>query len=109
MQQIIKNLETKLQEDADDLDSALTCAFVDANTALMTTNIHYMKSGTTCVCVYMKDRKCWVANCGDSRVVMASVIDGQVVAENMTRDHKPDDPDEEARIREWGKRAYYSI
>jgi serine/threonine protein phosphatase PrpC len=85
-----------------DPDSALTSAFVEANTALMVTDIRYMKSGTTCVVVYMKGNKCWVANCGDSRAVMASLVDGHVIAENLTRDHKPDDVDEEARIREWG-------
>lgn len=58
-----------------------------------------MTSGCTCVTIYCKDRTLYVANAGDSRAVMCSrEVDGSFVARNLTRDHKPDDPDERDRI-----------
>jgi serine/threonine protein phosphatase PrpC len=45
----------------------------------------------------------FVANAGDSRAVMAcSDGQGNLVAKNLTRDHKPDDPEEQERIEKWG-------
>lgn len=46
-----------------------------------------------------------VANVGDSRAVMAVKKSGSstaLVAKDLSRDHKPDDPEESARIRQWG-------
>ena len=73
------------------------------NTALMVTPMNYMTSGCTCVAVYMKGRTLYVANSGDSRAVMA-VDDGtgKMTAKDLSRDHKPDDADEMARIKQWG-------
>ena len=77
--------------------------FVKTNTALMVTPISYMTSGSTCVAAYMVGSHLYVANSGDSRAVMCTLnADGSVVAKNLTRDHKPDDPDEMARITAWG-------
>ena len=82
---------------------ALIAGFVEANTALMATPIKFMTSGTTCVSLYVKGNTFWVANCGDSRAVMAvQGADGEIIAHNLSRDHKPDDPEEAQRIREWG-------
>ena len=50
----------------------------------------------------MVSTKLYVANAGDSRVVMAVDENGTIKAKNLSRDHKPDDPEEEARIRQWG-------
>jgi serine/threonine protein phosphatase PrpC len=61
-----------------------------------------MTSGCTCAAVYMVGSKLYVANAGDSRVVMAVDENGTIKAKNLSRDHKPDDPEEEARIRQWG-------
>lgn len=75
----------------------------------MVTDVNFMTSGCTCVTVYVKGSKMYVANVGDSRAVMAkkshSPTESQetgLIAKALTRDHKPDDPDERARIESWG-------
>jgi serine/threonine protein phosphatase PrpC len=52
----------------------------------------------------MKDSTLYVANVGDSRAVMAcqDAETGEWKAKPLTRDHKPDDPEEQARIESWG-------
>lgn len=82
---------------------ALKNTYIMTNTALMVTPINYVTSGTTCVGVYMKGTKLYVANVGDSRAVMAQKSkDGTLVAKDLSRDHKPDDPEEMSRILSWG-------
>ena len=86
-----------------DPPTALKETFVKTNTALMVTPMNYMTSGCTCVTVYRTGNTLYVANCGDSRCVMAvEGTDGTLTAKNLSRDHKPDDPDEMARIKQWG-------
>ena len=102
MRQIVVSLE-KHPSLATDPTLALKETFIKTNIALMTTSINYMTSGCTCVCAYVTGNKLYVANCGDSRAVMAtgSRFDS-LKAKNLSRDHKPDDPEESARITEWG-------
>ena len=57
------------------------------------------KSGTTSSSVYMREGKLWVANLGDSRAVLArSNPSGGLLAKDLSADHKPDDPQEKARL-----------
>ncbi len=81
---------------------ALKEVFIGTNTALMCTDINFMTSGTTCVTIFIKGLKLYVANCGDSRAVMATNEGGMLKARDLSRDHKPDDPDEQKRIEDWG-------
>lgn len=93
---------------------ALKNAFISTDTALMITEIHYMTSGCTCVAVYMRDNKLYVANVGDSRAVMAykPIYPNDIekadlnqhiyLAKDLSRDHKPDDPLEMERILRMG-------
>ena len=110
-----------------DPETALKNSFVQTNAALLVTKINYVTSGCTCVTVYVRDKRLYVANCGDSRAVMAykptaAEIEEAVAAadpdmpleegelpiperfkaRDLSRDHKPDDPDEMARIISWG-------
>lgn len=102
MKQIVVSLE-KHPGLLDDPVLALTETFVKTNIALMATNISYMTSGCTCVCAYVVGEKLYVANCGDSRAVMAVGSSfSNLKAKNLSRDHKPDDPEEAKRITEWG-------
>jgi len=102
MKQIVVSLE-KHQDLVSDPIKALKETFTKTNTALMVTNIPYMKSGTTCVGVYIRGSKMFVANVGDSRAVMAvHAGDGVMKALDLSKDHKPDDPNERKRIEEWG-------
>ena len=100
--QIVHQLEKNLKEDREEVEEALSKAFIHANTALMTTPIKYMTSGSTCVTMYMRGSTYWIANCGDSRAVMARRDGESLVAVDLSRDHKPDDPEEKARIEAWG-------
>lgn len=102
MRNIVIQVEKNLAI-CDSISDALVNSFVMANAALVTTPIKYMTSGCTCVAVYIVGDEYWVANCGDSRAVLASWSEnGDLVAQNLSRDHKPDDPEEMARISEWG-------
>lgn len=107
MRQIVVSLEKDPLLDTDPV-KALKNAYITTNTALLVTDIRYETSGCTCVTVYCKGNKLYVANVGDSRAVMAyedkTSIEGTtaMLAKNLTRDHKPDDPDEKARIEAWG-------
>lgn len=103
MRQIVISLE-KHPSLASNPPLALQETFVKTNIALMATQINYMTSGCTCVCAYVNGSTLYVANCGDSRAVMARGGAGYegLKASNLSRDHKPDDPDEAERIIEWG-------
>ncbi len=101
MRQLVVSLE-KQPNLEDRTHDALKETFTKTNMALMVTPINYMTSGTTCVCVYVRGNTMFVANCGDSRAVMAVDENGSMRARDLSKDHKPDDPSEQARIEEWG-------
>ena len=101
MRQLVTTLEKHAQLSSDPV-AALKDSIVKTNTSLMSTSIKYMASGCTCVAVYMQGNTFYVANVGDSRAVVGMEQGGVVVAKDFTRDHKPDNPAEMARILEWG-------
>mmetsp|Transcript_103822 Transcript_103822/g.224069 ORF Transcript_103822/g.224069 Transcript_103822/m.224069 type:complete len:448 (+) Transcript_103822:3-1346(+) len=103
MRNIVHQLEKSLKE-GEEIEDALNKSFIHANTALMTTPIKYMTSGSTCVALYMRGNNYWIANCGDSRAVMARKVPDStaLTAVDLSRDHKPDDPLEMERIHNWG-------
>jgi len=101
MRQLVVSLEKHALLESNP-EEALRDTFVVTNMALMTTSINYMTSGTTCVCCYLRGTTLYVANCGDSRAVMAVAEDGVMKAKDLSRDHKPDDEEESARIKAWG-------
>jgi len=61
-------------------------------------------SGTTCVVCLISRRQLVCANSGDSRAILCSYVDGRWCVKHLSRDHKPDEPDEAARVRKWGGR-----
>jgi serine/threonine protein phosphatase PrpC len=104
--QLVISLE-KNPELRDDPPKALIDAFVKTHAALMVPTggrpIQHMTSGTTCVAVYFRDRDYWTAHAGDSRAVIAMDTGKDIPeAKSLTKDHKPDDPEEMKRIIEWG-------
>jgi protein phosphatase PTC2/3 len=104
MRQLVVSLEKHEHLQSDPAAALIDC-FTRTNMALMVTPINYMTSGTTCVCCYIRDRTLFVANCGDSRAVMAveeNTGSDTLKARDLSRDHKPDDPEEQKRIEEWG-------
>lgn len=54
--------------------------------------------------IFFQDDTCYVANVGDSRAVIS--MNGGKVIEALTRDHKPMDRIENARIHQNGGRVY---
>lgn len=60
-------------------------------------------SGSTCVLVVINSDKIYCANCGDSRAIMLSGKNGSIIS--LSRDHKPDLPDERRRIEQQGGRV----
>jgi hypothetical protein len=102
MRQVVVSLERDPALD-NNPEIALKNAYITTNTALLVTEIQSMTSGCTCVTIYCRGNTLYVANAGDSRAVIAYIEeDGNLGAKNLTRDHKPDDPDEKARIVSWG-------
>ncbi|KAF4653838.1 hypothetical protein FOZ61_008651 [Perkinsus olseni] len=60
-------------------------------------------SGTTATVVMTRDATIYCAWVGDSRAVIATTnADGEVVAEDLSRDHKPEREEEKTRIRARG-------
>ena len=58
-------------------------------------------SGSTCVSMLVYGRHLFMANVGDSRAIIISEDPDNLrrcLARALTRDHKPDDPDEERVI-----------
>lgn len=102
MRQLVVSLEKHEKLDSDPVE-ALKDTFIRTNMALMLAPINYMTSGTTVTSLYMVGNTMHCANCGDSRTVLAKKAgDGAYKAVDLSRDHKPDDPEEAARIKEWG-------
>ena len=66
-------------------------------------------SGTTGVVTVLRGNRLFAANVGDSRAVMGRAdarFPSKVRADNITKDHKPDDPAEKSRIEEIGGRVF---
>jgi len=65
-------------------------------------------SGTTFTCAVIRDNKCVMANVGDSRTSIGYRCKetGGVIGKNLTIDHKPDLPEEKARIEAKGGRVF---
>jgi len=64
-----------------------------------------MSMGTTSNVLYMKGNDVWVACSGDSRAIKASRVRGKLLATDLSNDHKPDLPGEQARIEAAGGRV----
>ena len=54
-------------------------------------------SGTTATVVILRDGKLYVAHVGDSAAVLCCKNDKDFDAQELTRDHKPEDVNEKAR------------
>ena len=72
------------------------CLQVDKE--LKETDMKFMTSGTTLVAIYTLGQKYWVACVGDSRAVLARIVDNKVVAKDLSIDQKPSIPAEKERI-----------
>lgn len=87
-----------------DIEEAFKEVFVEVDESLKSQpSIDCMYSGTTAVVVLMRGSRLYIANCGDSRAVMAQKNrDGMIVAKNLSEDQNPNNPQEQARIEKSG-------
>ena len=75
--------------------------FKQTNTKLVEEeNINSIFSGSTCVSVIYTPEKLICPNVGDSRAVLGKFVNNKWIAQNLTRDHKPSEEDEAARVRQ---------
>jgi len=89
-----KNLETAPK-------ASCTKAFLDCNAALSKSTIDVTFSGTTGVACYITGRRLFCCNAGDSRAVLATrAPNGKMLPIPLSKDHKPDVPEEKKRILE---------
>lgn len=63
-------------------------------------------SGTTAVICIIRGSSLTVLNVGDSRAILASEVGEECVVTELTRDHKPNLPDERSRIEKAGGRVF---
>jgi len=78
-----------------------------SNQRLSVSDIDVYVSGSTGIMTLMRGPKLYVANVGDSRAVLGRQFpDGSIAAVDLSRDHKPDDPEEMARIVSCGGRVF---
>ena len=62
------------------------------------------RSGSCALVVLVVDDIIYIANCGDSRAILSKNKGKEII--QLSRDHKPDDPDETKRIVEAGGKIY---
>lgn len=86
-----------------DTCTALRHAFIEVDRSLGE-HLDASVSGTTAVCTFIRGNHIWLANSGDSRAVLArqKPKSTQLKAIDLTRDHKPDTPDEMKRLLQMG-------
>ena len=84
------------------MQQLLTKAFADTNKEVYAMINDVRFSGSTCVSVLTYGKKLFVSNVGDSRAILISATSGlndsnKFYVTPISRDHKPDDP-EEAKV-----------
>jgi len=87
---------------------------LEVNEELKRINVDVSFSGTTMIFVLIKGSVLYCANVGDSRALIARQVNdtGNTTTSGrhwmsivLSRDHKPDEKDESARIFQWGGRV----
>ena len=112
MSQVLKHQEKSSErEHIRDGDQFLTENFAKSEKAIkesfvitqekldMSSKIDATFSGTTCVMCFLSNNNLVCANSGDSRAILCSLINGTWKCTQLSRDHKPEDADEAARVR----------
>lgn len=100
---VMTRMQEKLLSHADVVAStehAIADALVDVDEELMADDaVASLRSGTTAAVVVLCKNQLWVGNVGDSRTVLGSQNrDGDIVATDLSADHKPDYGEEFDRI-----------
>lgn len=86
---------------------AITHGCLGVNHQLSVSDIDVYVSGCTSISLFLRGNKLYIANVGDSRAVLGRVNQhGVVRAIDLSKDQKPDRPDEMARIIASGGRVF---
>lgn len=97
---VVKNLSE--YPEYEQVKNSIHQAFLQVNDAVNHQLPHDVRfSGSTCVSLLTFGQKLFVANVGDSRAILISAKEGNeedFTVRALTRDHKPDEPDESKRI-----------
>ncbi len=109
---VIQIYEEKLRKEqknemlnTDEICIAFNNAFLDANEELFNSKLDIRFSGSTCVSLITLGQKLFCSNVGDSRgIVVKKMPDGKIIAQAISRDQKPCQPDEAERIIKCGGR-----
>lgn len=83
---------------------SLTNAFQQMDQEIESTIKDSGCSGSTCSIFLTHDCQITTANVGDSRSILCSLINNEIQAKQLTKDHKPSDPIEASRIIKAGGR-----
>lgn len=79
-------------------------AFVRTNAAMRASEIDDTLSGTTAITIVVKGRVLYVGNVGDSRAIIASMVNGRAKVSPLSSDQTPFRKDERDRLRLKGAR-----
>lgn len=90
-------------DDCNIISDALVQSFKECDISIPV--VSASEGGSTAVCAVVGPSRIWVAHCGDSRAVVAR-SGKQAVA--LTDDHKPERPDEAARIKAAGGHVFWN-
>ena len=88
----------------DEICIAFNNAFLACNEELFSSGLDIRFSGSTCVSVMTLGQKLFCVNVGDSRGIVCKLVNETVSAQAISRDQKPCQPDEAARINANGGR-----
>ena len=100
VRQYSKSANSWLGKNAEFRDRVISDAFEITQDKLDNeSKIDAIFSGTTSVYCWMSRNYLVCANSGDSRAMLCSLVNGKWKATQLSRDHKPEEVDEAARIR----------
>lgn len=100
---IPKDIVTELRE-GKDFQEAYVEAFLSTNKALHRAYIDDKMSGTTAITAVIKNNTVHIANCGDSRAIIATQEGEQLVSRPLSVDQTPFRLDERERCKKFGAR-----
>ena len=104
-QRIYFNSSNKRELASKDIIQWLEKSIEETNNMLYNSSFDIKFSGSTCVVWFFFKSKWYIANVGDSRGVLAKLINDKTISEPMTTDHKPTLPEENERILRWNGRV----
>lgn len=85
-------------------EKVYTNAFVKANNSLHRSSIDDTLSGTTGITIFLKGDVLYVANVGDSRAILGTMVDGSLKYAPLSSDQTPFRKDERERLKKKGAR-----